>query len=103
MEGNAVYNHTGIKGIGFFRKMLQLKTFEPEEVLQNAEDEGRLLMNSIQQARQEWMAAVSNFEQAENEDMIDYYIYKMKACQVRYNYLLKQAKEMGLKHDVYGA
>ncbi|NLO39731.1 MAG: DUF2508 family protein, partial [Ruminiclostridium sp.] len=29
------------------------------------------------------------------------YIYKMKACQVRYNYLLKKAKEIGLKQNIY--
>ena len=58
-------------------------------------------LRAIQQARQEWLNSVSNFEQAENEDMVDYYIYKMKACQVRYNYLLKKAKEMGLRHDIH--
>ncbi len=35
--------------------------------------------------------------------MIDYYIYNMKACQIRYNYLLKRAKELGLRNDFYEA
>ncbi|MBP7175649.1 MAG: YaaL family protein [Thermoclostridium sp.] len=59
------------------------------------------LLKNIKLARQDWLSALSNFDQAQDPELIDYYIYKMKACQVRYNYLLKKAKEIGLKQGIY--
>lgn len=55
------------------------------------------LLQSIQEARTEWISANMNFEQAVDSDMIDYYTYKIKACEIRYQYLLKKAKEKGIK------
>ena len=55
------------------------------------------LMESINKARIDWLSAISNFEQADQEELIDYYTYKIKACQVRYNFLIKKAKEMGIR------
>ncbi len=57
------------------------------------------LLNSLRDAKQEWISSSTNFEYASESDLVDYYSYKMKACQVRYNYLLKQAKEKGIKID----
>ena len=37
--------------------------------------------------------AMSNFEQAVDPTMIDCYIYEVNAAQLRYQYLLKQAKQ----------
>ena len=37
--------------------------------------------------------ALSNFEQAVDPTLIDCYIYEVNAAQLRYQYLLKQAKQ----------
>lgn len=101
MEGNAAYQHMDMKGYGLLRRLFQFREDFAEAERWSSEQDGRNLLKNIRQAKQEWMSAVSNFEQADDEDLIDYYIYKMKACQVRYNYLLKKAKELGLKQDVH--
>jgi hypothetical protein len=47
----------------------------------------------IQDAYMEWQSALTNFENAEGKDMVDYYAYRIKASQIRYDYLLRKAKE----------
>ena len=60
--------------------------------------EETVLLKTIIDARNEWLDSVANFEYAYEENLIDYYIHnKMKACEARYAYFIKKAKEMGLK------
>lgn len=99
MNTNAVYKHPEQKGTGFLKKLWR----NYEEEYENTSSENIALLQNIQQARQDWLNAVANFDQAENDELIDYYIYRLKACQVRYNYLLKKAKEMGIRGDLYDA
>lgn len=82
----------------FFEKFIQLFAIKPkiEENVCTGQDTMELLQ-SIKDARMEWLNANINFEQAVDSDMIDYYTYKIKACEVRYQYLLKEAKEKGIK------
>jgi len=40
--------------------------------------------------------AIYNYEFTEDPELVDYYTYKIKATQPRYQYLLKKAKEKGL-------
>ncbi len=101
MDSCPAYKNTGMKGLGLLKKLSVWKNFFEEDDLQATGSDNNALKESIQQARQEWLNAVANFDQAEGEDMIDYYIYRIKACQVRYNYLLKKAKETGLSGDKY--
>ena len=54
------------------------------------------LMKTLIDARNEWLDAVRCFEHAYEEKLVDYYTYKMKACEARYTYFIKLAKEMGL-------
>ena len=56
------------------------------------------LMQSIEQARQEWKFAQELFRTVPGDcDLIDYAIYMMKASEKRYIYLLKQARQEGLR------
>ena len=68
-----------------------------------ADEEVQGLLEDIRNARKEWDNAVLNFEYAGDQETIDYYTYKIKACLVRYEHLLKQAKEKGLKVELKGA
>ena len=53
------------------------------------------LIISIINTREDLENANRNFEFAEGE-LIDYYLYQIKAVQSKYNYLLKKAKQTGL-------
>ncbi|ODM27176.1 YaaL family protein [Acetivibrio mesophilus] len=55
------------------------------------------LIKCIKDAKKEWLSANSNFEHAIDSEIIDYYTYEIKAYQLRYEYLLKKAKEKGIK------
>ncbi len=52
------------------------------------------LTASIRDAYMEWQSALANFESAEGKDMVDYYAYRIKASQIRYDYLIRKAKEV---------
>nr|WP_082225158.1 DUF2508 family protein [Pseudobacteroides cellulosolvens] len=54
-------------------------------------------MESIKNARRDWICASSNFNYADDKETVDYYTYMMKACQIRYEYLIKKAKENEIK------
>lgn len=100
MNGDMAYRHNEIREQGLFRKLCR---WSAEEEFSESVDDRKSLLESIHQARQEWLNAIENFNQAENEELVEYYIYRMKACQVRYNYLLKMAKETGLRQNIYEA
>lgn len=54
------------------------------------------LIDNLKNAQDDFETAVSNYEFAKEPELIDYYTYKIKATQTRYQYLLKKAKEKGL-------
>ncbi len=60
----------------------------------NIEKEVELLQN-IMETREKLKNARNNFEYAE-DDMIDYYIYQIKANQSKLDYLIKIAKKKGI-------
>lgn len=53
------------------------------------------LITCIIKTREDLITANNNYEFADG-DLIDYYLYQIKATQAKYNYLLKKAKESGL-------
>ena len=57
------------------------------------------LINSIKEAKNEWKNAVTNYEFAKDSEMVDYYTYKIKACETIYQYYIKIAKEKGIKAE----
>jgi len=60
------------------------------------DDDTQDLINNLKSAQKDFETAVSNYEFAEEPELVDYYTYKIKATQTRYQYLLKKAKERGL-------
>ena len=57
------------------------------------------LITSIIYTRLELENAVKNFEFAEAE-MIDYYVYQIKASKAKLDYLIKKVKEQGIAIDI---
>lgn len=61
------------------------------------EEQRRELIQNINIIKNEWEVAKNNFELANSKDSVDYYAYKIKAYEVRYQALLREAKEKGIR------
>ena len=57
------------------------------------------LIKNIINTRKELKNVDKNFEYAQ-DDLVDYYIYEMKANQAKLNYLIKMAKMKGITVDM---
>ena len=68
------------------------------ENLDEREKEIELIKNIIH-TRKELKNVDRNFEYAQ-DDLVDYYIYQMKANQAKLNYLIKMAKMKGITVDM---
>lgn len=68
------------------------------ETLDEREKEIELIKNIIF-TRKEIKNVDKNFEYAQ-DDLVDYYIYQMKANQAKLNYLIKMAKMKGITVDM---
>lgn len=62
------------------------------------EELNKELIRSINKAKNDLKNANRNYEFAEDE-LIDYYLYQIKANQAKLNYLLKKAKKTGVIMD----
>ncbi|HHW47693.1 MAG TPA: DUF2508 family protein [Clostridiaceae bacterium] len=66
-------------------------------IKEDGQDEALALVEELKNARNEWIDANMSFEYANSQEMVDYYTYRIKASEVRYEYFLKKAKEKGIK------
>ena len=57
-----------------------------------------ILVQSIIKTNNELINAIKNYEFAEGE-LIDYYLYQIKANQAKLNYLIKKSKANGITID----
>lgn len=58
------------------------------------------LLKATFEARDEWVETSANFDYVHEELLVDYFTYRLKACEVRYAYFLKLVKEKGLTHFI---
>ena len=72
-----------------------------ETSIENIEEKEREieLIKNIIKTRRELKNVDRNFEYAQ-DDLVDYYIYEMKANQANLNYLIKMAKMKGITVDM---
>jgi len=54
------------------------------------------LTDIIDQARLDWIGAQNYYRTVTDPDLIDYSIFLIKACERRYMYLLKKARQEGI-------
>lgn len=73
-------------------------TRESEIKEKNQKEYEKELVRSILITRNKLDVANKNYEYAEDE-LIDYYLYKIKAEKAKYNYLLRKAKQNGIILD----
>ncbi len=62
----------------------------------NLTAEEKDILEAALEARDEWIDTSANFEYVSEELLVDYYIYRLKACEARYTYFVRLAKEKGL-------
>ncbi|QXM07146.1 YaaL family protein [Crassaminicella indica] len=67
------------------------------EAVQTEEDK---MIHTIKEAHEEWRNAEKYFQDVTDPDLIDYAIYRVEAAKTRYTYLLKVAREMGIKSNI---
>ena len=67
--------------------------------LTEIEKEEELIINIIKTKR-DLNSARKNFEYVDNDDLVDYYIYQIKANQAKLDYLIKLAKAKGIIANV---
>ncbi|HHU91267.1 MAG TPA: DUF2508 family protein [Clostridiaceae bacterium] len=90
MTDEVINNKT--ESFSFFKRLSGAKIREAAE-LAKKEALMRELTENIHDAYIEWKNAMANFETAEGKEMVDYYAYKIKASEIRYDYLIRKAKE----------
>jgi hypothetical protein len=80
-----------------FIKSRQEKKKVQDHNFSDAED----LMNLLRTTKEQWSNSILNYEHMTEEEMIDYYSYQIKAQEIRFKYLLKKAKEQGVKAKIF--
>ncbi len=78
--------------LGFLQRFNSVKFKEAAEQIEK-DEYMRELTESIRDAYMEWQNSLANYETAEGKEMVDYYAYRIKASEIRYDFLLKKAKE----------
>lgn len=79
---------------------MQEEYIKEKNLIQRTEEELDVeLIKSIIKTKQDLRDSNKNYEFAEGE-LIDYYLYEIKANQSKLNYLLKKAKKNGLMIDM---
>lgn len=83
-----------------FQKILSLlNIIKSNEFTQKDINETKNLIDSIITAKREWIEASEDFNYVVDKEMVDYFTYKIKAYEARYEYLLRIAKEKGIRYD----
>ena len=77
------------------------EVYMKESEIENIEEKEREieLIKNIIKTRRELKNVDKNFEYAK-DDLVDYYIYQIKANQSKLNYLIKLAKKKGIEVDM---
>jgi len=59
------------------------------------------LVGIVKKAHDEWREAERLFQNVSDPDLVDHAIYRVEAARARYIYLVKKAKEEGIKANFY--
>jgi len=64
--------------------------------LNNEKNEKDEMAEILKKAQADLDVAMNNYEFADEPALVDYYTYNIKAAQMKYEYLLRKAKEKGM-------
>lgn len=62
-----------------------------------AKEKEKDFFDLVEEARQEWQAAMSHFNQVTDPDLVDHAIHAMEAAEKKYTFLLKKARQDGYR------
>ncbi len=71
--------------------------FKIKDKSENYRDE---ICHAVYAAHQEWLDAISFFENVVDVDLVDHAIHRIEAAKSKYIYLLKLARENGIVKEV---
>lgn len=69
---------------------------EQEIKINNKEELNKMILQNIIKTKRDLKQIQNNYEYAE-EELIDYYLYQMKAVQAKLDYLIKKSKKNDLE------
>lgn len=93
MENDNFYTRQDLRENDNFKEYI--KEQYTKEVTED--DERREILRNIINTRKELHNANRNFDFANTDELIDYYIYKIKSMQSKLDGLIKLAKEKGIE------
>ena len=64
--------------------------------INNSKNDKDEIVDILKKAQVDLDIAMNNYEFADEPALVDYYTYNIKAAQMKYEYLLKKAKEKGM-------
>ena len=67
-----------------------------DSIKKSEETDIEKMHEALAQAKHEWEFAQSYFDSVSEPDLVEFAIYNQKAAEQKYEYLLKQAKELKL-------
>jgi hypothetical protein len=73
------------------------------EAAHGAEQEGKKLLDEIENVRRRMDAASARFDAQNDPDLAEECIYELQALGARYRYLTRQARVMGLRKSAVGS
>ncbi|MCX7715359.1 MAG: YaaL family protein [Clostridia bacterium] len=65
------------------------------------EKDAKDLMDAIIEAKQELDSVSKNINFVSDSMLVDHFTFRLKAAEVRYRYLVAQAKQMGIENRMY--
>lgn len=83
----------------FFRGILQKRTEKTTKDMES--DEVAELIYLLKTTKDAWKCCTMNYEFMTENEMIDYYTYQIKSYELKFEYLIKKAKEMGIKAAIF--
>ena len=100
-EGGSLNLKNGIKTLAMWLIIGVIFIVVLSSIMENSDSKLKYseLITNIIKTREDLKKANRNFEYAQ-DDLIDYYIYEMKANQAKLNYLIKMAKMKGITVDM---
>lgn len=100
---NSIFEKLCKKGFVVLSKLF--KKNKMQEDLINTErnkefSEEEILIQSLKDAKNEWLNADRNFQYVSEDEFVEYYTYKLKAAQIKYEFFLRKVKEKGIRINI---
>lgn len=79
------------------KKILEYANLLAESLKVKEKTEEEEILESLNQAHQEWKDKERYFHSVKEPDLIDHAIYELEASRIKYMYLLKKIKEINME------